>query len=146
MALADTANGVEPSYERLTLARRGAARLRGPCALVDEFDRGPAKLLAKFLAFNLKSLERNAGAAIELIIELAPSPGSRGIARRLTLAVYASAIANRAGPRGCGGFQLGNQCAPEIEISLTALEFVREDARKRPGRRRSLPLSPLRGA
>ena len=39
MAFADAANGVEPAYERLTLARRGAARLRGPCALVDEFNR-----------------------------------------------------------------------------------------------------------
>jgi len=30
----------EPANERLTLARRGAARLRRPCALVDEFNGG----------------------------------------------------------------------------------------------------------
>jgi len=55
--------------------------------------------------------------------ELAPGPGRRGIARRFTPAVDASAIANRAGPRGCGGLQLGKQRAPQIEIGLTAFEF-----------------------
>src|SRR6266566_4947697 len=54
---------------------------------------------------------------------LAPGPSSTGIPRRFTPAVHASAIANRAGPGGGGGLQLGQQRAPKIEIGLTALEF-----------------------
>src|SRR5260370_16126861 len=57
------------------------------------------------------------------MVELGPGPSSPGIPRWFTPAVYAGAIANRAGPRGCGGLQLGKQGAPQIEIGLTALEF-----------------------
>ncbi len=68
MTFADAADGVEPADESLALPRRGPARLRGPRALVDEFDGHTAQLLAQFFALRLQGFERDAGAAIELIV------------------------------------------------------------------------------
>ena len=68
VTLADAANGVEPADESLALPRRGTARLRGPRALVDEFNGRAAKLVAEFFAFGLQGFERDTGAAIELIV------------------------------------------------------------------------------
>ncbi len=123
MALADAANGVQPSDESLTLARGSTAGLSGPGALVNEVNGDAAKLFTKLFAFGLERFKGNAGAAIELIVELAPSPGSRWIAGRLTAAMGAGAIANGGGPGGRSAFELGEQGATEIEIGLTALEF-----------------------
>src|SRR6266849_1539726 len=123
VAFADTTNGVQPTDERLTLAGGSAAGLSGPGALVNKSDGDAAKLFAKFFAFGLERFERNAGAAVELVIELAPNPGSGGIAGGLTAAVRASAIANGSGPGRRGAFKLGEQGAAEIEIGLAAFEF-----------------------
>ena len=68
VTFADATDGVEPTDERLALARRRAACLRGPRAFVDKFDGDAAKLLAHFFALRLQGFERNAGAAIEFII------------------------------------------------------------------------------
>jgi len=59
---------IQPADERLALTRRGAARLRGPRAFVDEFDGYAAQLLAQLFALDLQDFERDAGAAIELIV------------------------------------------------------------------------------
>ena len=123
MSFADAANRVQPSHQCLALARGGAAGLSGPGALVNEADGDTAKLLAKFFALGLQRFERNAGAAVEFIVELAPSPRRRRIARRLTAAVGAGAIANDRSPGWCRAFQLGEQRAAQIEIGLAALEF-----------------------
>jgi len=51
VAFANATNGVEPANERLTLASEVRRGLRRPCALVDEFNGGAAKLLAEFFRF-----------------------------------------------------------------------------------------------
>src|SRR5712692_1859106 len=98
VTFADAANSVQPSDQRLKLAGGSAAGLSGPGAPVNEADGDAAKLFTKFLAPGLERFEGNAGAAVELIVELAPNPGGRGIARRLTTAMRAGAISNGGGP------------------------------------------------
>src|SRR5258708_1725517 len=68
VTFADATYGVQPADERLALTRRGAARLRGPGAFVDQFDGYTAQLLAQFFALGLQGFERDAGAEIELIV------------------------------------------------------------------------------
>src|SRR6266478_3244398 len=98
VTFADAANGIQPSDQSLTLAGGSAAGLSGPGAFVNETDGGAAKLFTKFVALALEGFEGNARAAVEFIVELAPSPGSRGVTGRLTTAVGAGAIANGGGP------------------------------------------------
>src|SRR4029077_6291359 len=121
VTFADTTAGVEPADERLTLSRRGAARLRRPRPLVDEFDGHAAKLLAEFFALGLEDFERNAAAAIEFIIQLTPGPGRAGVARRLASTMHSGAIANCTGPCGGSGFELCKQGAAQVEVGLLAL-------------------------
>src|SRR5713101_6486296 len=123
VAFADAANRVQPSDQRLTLAGRSAACLGGPGAPVNESYGDAAKLFTKFFTPGLERFEGNAGAAVEFIIELTPNPGSRGITRRLSAAMHAGAIANGGRPGGCSAFELGEQCAAEIEIGLAAFEL-----------------------
>src|SRR5437899_582931 len=123
VAFADPANGVEPADQRLALAGRSAASLRRPGAAVDEVDGHAAKLFAEFFTFGLQGFERNIGAAIEFVVELAPNPGCRRIARRFAAAVHAGAISNGRCPGGRGALQFGEQRPAEIQIGLTALQF-----------------------
>src|SRR5712664_422403 len=123
VAFADAANGVQPSDERLALAGGSAAGLSGPSALVNEADGDAAKLFAKFFALGLERFEGNAGAAVEFIVELSPSPGRGGIAGRLTAAVNSSAVADSSGPRRSSALKLREQGAAQIEVGLAALEF-----------------------
>ena len=123
VTFADTANGVQPPDQRLALTGRSAAGLSGPGAPVNQADGDAAKLFTKLITLGLERFEGNARAAVEFIVELAPSPGGRGIARRLTTAVSTGAISNGGGPGGRGAFELGEQSAAEIEIGLAAFEF-----------------------
>src|SRR2546428_9419967 len=94
VAFADPANGVEPADQRLALAGRSAASPRRPGAAVDEVDGHAAKLFAELFTFWLQGFERNIGAAIEFVVELAPNPGCRRIARRFDAAVDARAVSD----------------------------------------------------
>src|SRR5260370_977606 len=123
VSFADAANGVQPSDQRLALAGGSAAGLSGPGALVNQADGDAAKLFTKFFALGLERFEGNAGAAVEFIVELAPSPGRGGIAGRLSAAVDPGAITDRSCPRGSSSFELGEQGAAQIEVGLAALEF-----------------------
>src|SRR6266481_3463731 len=106
MTFADAADRVEPADQRLALPGRSAARLRGPGTLVDEFDGRAAQLLAEFFVLGLQRFERDAGTAIEFIVELTPGPGSSDVAWRLAAAMRAGAVANRAGPSRSRGLEL----------------------------------------
>src|SRR5260370_11240018 len=64
MPFADATDGVKPADERLALPRGGAVRLRGPSALVDQFDCRATQLLAQLFALCLQGFERDASAAI----------------------------------------------------------------------------------
>src|SRR5258708_33476924 len=123
VAFADAANGVQPADQRLPLAGGGAVGLRGPRAFVNEADSGAAELLAKFLAFRLQSFERDAGAAVEFIVELAPDPRGGRIAWRFAAAVNSGAVADGAGPRRSCALQLSQQHAPQVQVGLAALEL-----------------------
>ena len=123
MPFADAPNGVQPSDERLALAGRSATGLSGPGALVNETDGDAAKLFTKFFALGLEPFEGDAGAAVELVIELAPNPGCGGVTGRLTAAVDSGAVTDHSGPRRCSTLKLGEQGAAQIEVGLAALEF-----------------------
>ena len=106
MTFADAADRVEPAHKCLALARRRAARLRGPGALIDEFDGRETQLLTEFFALGLQGFERDARAAIEFVVELTPGPCRSGVAWRLAAAMHAGAVANRASPCGSRGLKL----------------------------------------
>src|SRR6516162_7493522 len=126
VALADSANGVEPADQRLPLARRSAVSLPGPGPAVDQVDRHAAKMLAELFDFRLQRFEGNLGAAIEFVIELAPNPGGGRIARRLAAAMHTGAIANRRGPRRRRALQFAEEPAAKIEVRLAALQFKKK--------------------
>src|SRR2546429_6734338 len=126
VALADSANGIEPADQRLALARRSAASLPRPGTTVDQLDGHAAKMFAELFDFRLQRFEGNLGAAIEFIVELAPNPGSGRIARRLATAMHTGAIANRRGPRRCRALQFAEERAAKIEVRLAALQFEKK--------------------
>src|SRR5436853_158722 len=112
---ADAPNGVQPSDERLALAGRSATGLSGPGALVNETDGDAAKLFTKVFALRLEPLEGDAGAAVELVIELAPNLGCGGATGRLTAAVDSGAVTDHTGPPPGSTPKLAAQSAAQTE-------------------------------
>ena len=123
VALADSANGIEPADQRLALARRSAASLPRPGTTVDQLDGHAAKMFAELFDFRLQRFEGNLGAAIEFIVELPPCPRGCSIARRLASAVDARTITDRASPGRRSRLELREQCAAQIEVGLLAFQL-----------------------
>ena len=86
-SLANPADHVEPSHQRLLLLRRGPPHLRRPGAAFDQLRRHPSQRGAQPVDLRLESGERGLPSALQLVVKLPPQPGGLRITRGRRLVV-----------------------------------------------------------